>query len=133
LPRLGRDEALAALKQGKMYVLRGKNSSQFILDAFTACGISGEIKKTMGDEIKTSQGTQLEIKGGFGDGQSKPFKIKLIRNGDIIKVFEVNSPFDLAYYDVYAGRNRKIYYRLEAESNGLQLITNPIFIEVGNN
>lgn len=130
LHRLGRDEALAALKQGKMYVLRGKNSSQFILDAFTARGISGGIKKTMGEEIKTKQGAQLEIKGRFWDGQSKPFKIKLIRNGDIIKIFEVSSPFDIAYYDVYVGRNRKSYYRIEAESEGLQLITNPIFVSV---
>ncbi len=129
--RLGGDEALAALKQGKMYVLRGKSSSQFILDAFTARGILGGIKKTMGDEIKINQGVQLGIKGHFLDGQDKLFKIKLIRNGDIIKIFEVSSPFDISYQDEYADKDsKKIYYRVEAQCEGVSLITNPIFVSV---
>jgi hypothetical protein len=54
----------------------------------------------------------------------------LIRNGEIIKVFEVTSPFEIDYQDDYSRKGKKIYYRLEISFPGAGLVTNPIFVKL---
>ncbi len=131
MPELSKDAALTALKLGKMYVLRGSNSSQFVLDSFNATDNGNGPEKVMGETLcAPQQSAAIHIKGHFLNGQSKPCKIKLIKNGNIVDVFEINTPFNFSYIDKDIYRNGKSYYRIEAVSDGLQLITNPIFMSV---
>jgi hypothetical protein len=128
IPKLNKYEAMEALRKGRMYVMAGMHSSEFILDKFIIRDNSSGIEGTMGQEIALQGRPQLEIKGRLLNGESQPFNIKLIRNGKIIQTFEVISPFDISYQDEYIWKDRKIYYRIEAESKGIFLVTNPIFV-----
>lgn len=128
VPKLSRVEALKALREGRMYVIKGRRSYEFILDKFVIRENSTDVGKTMGQQITLQGNPKLEISGHFTNGENLPFKIKLIKNGKIIEIFEVTSPFDIAYQDEYNHKDRMIYYRIEAESDGINLITNPIFV-----
>jgi len=125
----GKREVLDALKSGRMYVSRGKDSAQFILDKFSALDISSGKEITLGQQIEIKQVPQLRIKGHFSNGQNQACSIKLIRNGQVIKIFEVTAPFDIAFSDEDYRGKRKTYYRIEIGSENLQLISNPIFVE----
>jgi len=129
VPRLSKSEVLRALRDGRMYVVNGTASAQFILDKFVIGDDSIAAGKIMGQELELEGKPRLEISGHFLDGRSQLFKIKLIRNGRIIEILEANSPFNLSYQDEYDGKDKKIYYRIDAESQGLHIVTNPIFIK----
>jgi hypothetical protein len=129
VPYLHKNEVFQALKQGSMYVIRGKDAWRFLLDEFSVQDAQAGIKKTMGQTLKSSGKTKLKIKGHFLRGQDRLFNIQLIRDGAVIKTFEATSPFDISYQDEYTEDKNKIYYRLEIQSEDLLIITNPIFVE----
>jgi len=128
IPKLGKEEVLQALREGRMYVMRGENCSQFILDKFIIGDISTGSEATIGEEILLKYNPRIDISGYFLDRQNKPIRIKLIRNGKIVKAFQVYSPFNVSYQDDYDGGGKRFYYRLEIQSQGLLLVTNPIFV-----
>jgi hypothetical protein len=128
VPELNKAAVLEALKKGRMYAVKGGKSSQFILDRFIVTDSSTSAYAIMGEEIKLKGKPVIEISGQFLNNLKRNIEIKLIRNGQIIKTFEVSSPFDISYQDDYEARQGKIYYRLEIESAGLLLVTNPIFV-----
>jgi hypothetical protein len=129
VPQLNKPEVLRALKEGRMYVVKGKDAPGFILDAFTAGAVSAGVEKIMGQLLETQEKPQIRIRGSFSNGQIQAFKIRLIRNGKIIKAFETVSPFDIAYQDEDNAKDGKIsYYRIEAQSEGVFAVTNPVFV-----
>ena len=128
VPELSKVAVLEALKMGRMYVMRGRESSQFVLDKFVVYDGFTNVYAIMGEQINLENNPRIEIGGQFLAGRKKPVKIKLIRNGNIIKTFEVNSPFDISFQDDYEGGERKFYYRVEIQSDGVFLVTNPIFV-----
>jgi hypothetical protein len=128
VPNLSKQEVLNSLKKGRMYVIRGTYSSQFTLDKFIIKGNSSAVEKTIGQEIELEGEPTLEIAGHFLNGRAQPFKIKLIRNGKIIETIETHSPFNISYKDEYNNKDKKSYYRIDLESEGIHLVTNPIFI-----
>ncbi len=142
-----KQKALEALKKGRMYAMIGARSSEFVLDKFIIKDILNGAEKTMGEEIESEEKPQLQISGHFlnpvrnnigvvgnseisngVNGQNKPLKIRLIKNGVIIKTFEATSPFDISYEDENNEKDAKFYYRLEIESEGILVVTNPIFV-----
>lgn len=129
IPELNKTEVLNALKQGRMYVIRGKNSSQFILDKFSIKDIASGKEKIMGQEITVEGKAQLQISGHFLNEENAPLEIKLIKNGEIIKTFEVSAPFGIRYEEESAEKGKKVYYRLEIGGGGITLVTNPIFAD----
>jgi len=124
--KLDKGEILKALGEGRMYVARGKDSSQFVLDKFIIRDTATGTDKTMGECIEIKQMPQIEIKGHFLSGHSQPIKIKLIRDGSIIKIFDT---LDISYQDEYGEKGEMVYYRIEIESPTLQVVTNPIFVQ----
>ena len=58
-------------------------------------------------------------------------KVKLIRDGVVIKTFERMSPFEVDYQDNYFAEGKKIYYRVEVHYSGGILVTNPVFVKFG--
>jgi hypothetical protein len=134
IPQVDKTEVFRALREGKMYVANGKNSLQFILDKYSIKDVLKGNEKTMGEEITLERVPQLQISGHFLDERHQPVAIKLIRNGEIVKTFEVVSPFNLTYQDEEVEqKNKKIYYRFEVNSDKVWIITNPIFVNFTQN
>ena len=120
---------LEALKKGRMYVLNGSGSLEFILDKFSVSDNVDKIQEAlMGDEIQLINKPNIKISGHFISGINNKMAIKLIKNGRVIREFEVATPFDISYTDDSGIEGNKAYYRLEAESDNLKLISNPIFV-----
>ncbi len=133
LPRLNKLEVLKALKEGRMYVAKGLQSSNIVLNKFVVYDSISNNKGIVGDEVSVKGQSLIEICGVFyGKEQSKKVQIKLIRNGSIIENFEAISPFEISYTDEYSGKEGKIYYRLEIHCSGGILVTNPIFVKFRN-
>ncbi|MDD5045015.1 MAG: hypothetical protein PHG51_05700, partial [Candidatus Omnitrophica bacterium] len=128
VPRLDKNEALAALGRGRMYVLRGRDSSCFILDKFMLRDVASGLTETMGGCLQAQGAVEIQMSGHFLTAREKSLKIKLIKNGTVVKTFDVNSPFNILYNDEVLGKDGMSYYRLEINSSDLTVITNPIFI-----
>ena len=127
--RLSSSEALKALRTGRMYVVRGKLSSQFILDNFMVRDQARNVAKTMGEELATQEKPLIEISGRFLGGQDEVLNIKLIRSGSVIQTFEVRSPFHIFYTDDIEHKPGRQYYRVEINSPSLALVSNPVFVK----
>jgi len=128
VPALTETDALIAIKSGRMYVVRGRDSAQFVLDKFSVSDNSGSVKKTFGEELAITQNPKIEITGHLLSGQEKAFSIKLIRNGEIIKNFAAVSPFNVSFEDDLPQKSGKFYYRIEIISEGVIAVTNPVFV-----
>ncbi|MDD5745736.1 MAG: hypothetical protein PHO30_00585 [Candidatus Omnitrophica bacterium] len=121
-------DIIDALRQGRVYVMRGNASRSFVLDNFIVGNETNDA--VMGETL--ALGTEhptITIQGHFSEPvASFPVTLRLLRNGKIIKTFERVSPVAIEYADKdYPGG--KTYYRLEITAPGLQLITNPIFVK----
>ncbi len=133
VPQLNKVQVLTALKKGRMYVLRGKQSGQFILDKFTIADAVTGNNAVMGQELLLAGGVRLNITGSFLDGNNSPVEIALIRDGKVIKVFEETAPFNVIYDDDYMPTSgQRSYYRLQIRAKDLIVITNPIFVMAKN-
>jgi len=125
VPSLTKQAVLMALREGKMYVVKGK--TEFISDEFIVGDTLSDAEGRMGDSIDLSGNAALRISGHFADGRSEMVEVNLIKNGDIIETFEVMSPVEIDYLDKDSSEGKKIYYRLEIHYPGGILVTNPIF------
>jgi hypothetical protein len=125
---LGKSEVLQALKNGSMYVSRGRNSSQFSLDTFMAENTRTGARSSMGETLAASGEISIVLKGHFLNGQAQPFRIKLISNGKVIKLFETQGPVFDVLFNTFADNKNRSYFRVEVESPGLVCLTNPIFV-----
>jgi hypothetical protein len=121
-----------ALLTGSMYVSCGKESSNFILDKFSLGDTRSAEEVSMGKTLDLKGVARLHIQGHFLNGQNSNITIKLIRDGKIIKLFEESAPFDIIYDDTGTYGNSMNYYRLEINSEGLIVISNPVFARVEN-
>lgn len=121
--------ALAAIREGRMYAVEGSNAPRFVLDAFRAGDPADAAgSKTMGEELVTDAQPLIVVRAHFSDGIARPVTAKLIRNGMVIKTFTATSPLELSYQDEHSIDRERNYYRLEIASEGVLLLTNPIFI-----
>jgi len=124
--KLSKKEVINAFKKGRMYVMKGKNSASFLLDKFFIKDDISKEQGIVGDTVKLAGKPTLYIKGKFLDMPRK-IELKIIKNGKIIKVYDVNTPFEITY-DGDKSFSGKSYYRLEIRSSGLNFVTNPIFV-----
>jgi hypothetical protein len=120
--------ALDAIKNGRMYCLRGKDSSLFVLDKFAVTDATGN-DKTMGEEALIKNNPLIRIEGHLLNGQDKSFTIQLIKDGVLLRVFETVSPFAVSYEDAAVPASPKSYYRVQITSGNLVVISNPIFVQ----
>lgn len=128
VPQFNQAELIDAFREGRNYVVKGKLSSQFILDKFVVRNQTNSLKKIMGQEIEVESAPFLEISGHFLHGQPQPFKIRLIRGGKVIQSFDADSSFDITFKDEQPPGEKKTYYRLEIGAGDFMCITNPIFV-----
>lgn len=129
--RLDKQGVLAALKNGRVYVVSGAGGAELILDRFTVSDGPQLFEAGMGQEIKVNTNARIKISGRLlgKSMEQEPVKINLIRDGGIIETFEVKSPFNINYIDRYRVNGKKVYYRIEAQSRGRKMITNPVFVK----
>jgi hypothetical protein len=121
--------ALEAMRDGRMYVARGSRSADFRLDSFSVGGASGGPSAVMGGLVRLDGTARVEIRGGFIRDDRSPVKVLLIRDGKPFRVFEERSRFDIKFDDDKLEGAGRHYYRVEMRSEGLIVVTNPIFIE----
>ncbi len=121
--------ALDAMRKGRMYVAKDANAARFKLENFTVGDASGR-SAAMGQEITLAGEPRVRIKGNFNDDAvlKTPLKVLLIRDGELLTIFDVEAPFDITYDDKEAVSAGRHYYRAEIRSSGLFLITNPVFV-----
>lgn len=112
LSEWSQEAVLAALREGRNYVILG--GSNLKLEGFTV-------------EIKDDK-PLVKIKGYVASDNEVSPRIKLIRQGAVIKTFEAGNIFDIVYEDPSYVKGEKTYYRLEITFPGGMLITNPVFV-----
>lgn len=123
---LAKADILKSMKEGKMYVINGADSSAFVLETFTVRDANTGNSAGMGEEL-VLLAPVIEARGGFTDGREAGLTVRLIKNGSIIKSFPLRSPFNLEYIDEnpFIGKG---FYRLEISGDGILCVTNPIFV-----
>lgn len=124
-----RKAVMDAIRNGKMYALEGHRSPDFSLDEFYVTDASGEAKAGSGETAKLKGNPVVHVAGRFANRQDS-VEIRVIRNGNIFKRYILDTPFNIVCPDEQpADANVTSYYRLEIVSEGLHLVSNPIFIE----
>lgn len=126
---LDKRSVLEALKQGRAYLIRGRDSSSFVLDKFGIQDSALGPEKTFGQQAMIKNKARIEISGHFTNGQSKTFNLRLVKNGAVIKTFEISAPFDIVYEDPVADNPDLNFYRVDAETDGVHVVTNPVFVK----
>ncbi|MFC1804990.1 hypothetical protein ACFLZ3_04100 [Candidatus Omnitrophota bacterium] len=131
VPRLGKKEVIKALGQGKMYVVKGVGELELILDEFRVKDSLSGAEAGMGDQIDLEGDPVIKIRGHLSGAEGEAegaLKIKLIREGVVIKEFEGESPFEIEYQDGHSTVGKKTFYRLEIYSPKRMIISNPVFV-----
>ncbi len=127
--RVSEEEAIECLKKGRFYVLQKAKDYVVKLEEFKIETEEG--KAIMGEEIRYSKPPKIkfEIKGEYELPKVlTPIKIKLIRGGEIIKIFEQHLPLEIEYIDNIESSD-KTYYRLDITGpQGGKVFSNPIFV-----
>lgn len=122
-----RKEILFAIRHGKMYACRGKYPQRMVLDDFSVCSAGYKNKAVSGDEIALNENPRIHVSLSLKEPDKNPVKIRLIRSGELIQVFEGSLPMEIDYEDKDLKPGRKIYYRIDAIGCGA-LVSNPIFV-----
>jgi hypothetical protein len=125
-----RKEVLTAMRAGRMYACQSKYPQQLILDEFSVWGSVSKISATLGDEILLREHPKIHISLSLKEAIEKRVKVRLIRSGQLIKVFNGFLPMEIDYIDKYYRPGEKIYYRIDARGDGA-VVSNPIFITFG--
>ncbi|MCX7661286.1 MAG: hypothetical protein N2Z79_01210, partial [Candidatus Omnitrophica bacterium] len=129
LREFNKKEILEAIRKGRFYILKGRLSSDFILDRFIIKDKFHPKEANMGEEIELSTPPLIEIKGQFINMKDYVFNLKLIREGRIVKTWQLKGNFHLTFEDTDKDLEASTFYRIEIDTDNLHLISNPIFVK----
>jgi hypothetical protein len=119
---------LDALRRGRLYAIRRTPELALELAEFSVA--VGAQTTTTAHTARVSPGSELDVRIGVtaSDGGSHPVRVTLVRNGTVLSVWTVRTPFRTTHRDTVArGRG---FYRLEVRGDRpLSLLTNPIFLD----
>ncbi|HUH66177.1 MAG TPA: hypothetical protein VLZ07_07080 [Syntrophales bacterium] len=121
-----KDGVLKALKNGKMYACAVKPPEALRLDEFSVSS-SDERKGFSGDEITLKEYPHIKIAVSTSVPSPAAVKIRLIRSGEMIYLFEEKLPLVIDYVDPYYKPGEKIYYRMDLHGSGT-IVSNPVFV-----
>jgi len=120
------NDIVDALKKGSMYVLMAQGNKGLIVDDFyihddALKAFSGQILNSNGDiSLVTSICSYPEPEVNI--------KLKIIKNGKVIKIIDDVTPVNLSV-DFKSKDINDSYFRIEIDSNsGIKIISNPIFV-----
>ena len=120
-------EILFAMRQGRMYACRGKHPHRMVLDDFSVCPAGSNTRAVSGDEIALNENPRIHVFLSLKKPTKNRVKVRLIRSGELLEIFEGSLPMKIDYEDKYFKPGRKIYYRIDARGCG-GLVSNPIFV-----
>ena len=121
------EAVLEALRQGRMYAVRG-GDEQLVLDTFE---VESELSRGISGEEIPSQGlARISIRIDKLNGVQEEVKLQLVRNGQVIAEFSGLTPLEFQQVDTGIRPGEKVYYRLLAAArvSRSRLVSNPIFV-----
>ncbi|MCG6536896.1 MAG: hypothetical protein L7F78_19870, partial [Syntrophales bacterium LBB04] len=121
---------LAALKNGKMYACRGKFPQIPKLDEFSISAADPDTAPRMisGDELVLTHNPRIRITVSGGTESREMVRVRLIRSGNLIQIFEGPLPLNIDFTDLLETPGEKIYYRMDMTGYGT-IVSNPIFVK----
>jgi len=122
-----KEEILFAMRQGRMYACRGKYPQHMVLDDFSVCSGGCKTRAVSGDEIVLTENPKIHVFLSLKKPTKNRVKVRLIRSGELLEIFEGSLPMEINYEDKYFKPGKKIYYRIDARGCGA-LVSNPIFV-----
>jgi hypothetical protein len=126
--KLSRKDVLEALRTGKTYAYRGSYPKYARLDEFSVSSTDGGKRAISGEQIVLKGNPVIRIRIS-GDPESTPaVKVRLIRSGELVKVFEGPLPLEVSYEDEYFRPGERAFYRMDMQEHGT-LVSNPIFVD----
>jgi len=120
-------EILFAMRQGKMYSCRAKYPQRIVLNDFSVSSAGGNTRAVSGDEIVLNKNPRIHVSLSLKELAENRVKIRLIRSGELLEVFEGSLPMEIDYEDKCFKPGQKVYYRIDARGCGA-LVSNPIFV-----
>ncbi len=126
--KLSRRDVLEALRTGKTYAYRGSFPKYARLDEFSVSPADGGKRAISGEQIVLKGNPVIRIRVS-GDAESPAsVSVRLIRSGELVRVFEGPLPLEVSYEDEYFRPGERAYYRMDMQGHGT-LVSNPIFVD----
>jgi len=111
-----------------MYAMMRTRDYELILDEFVVEDKDGN-EALMGDELTCSTKPRVRIKVSNSPPEARKVKVDVIRNGEVIRVFNGDTPLNIDFEDDDYKPGEKIYYRLDIRvGEWNHIIANPIFV-----
>ncbi|MBI5893793.1 MAG: glycosyltransferase [Deltaproteobacteria bacterium] len=129
-----KEEILNAMRFGRMYAVYGMSP---ILETFQIWDDKKGEWVDMGGEAAVDNKIRLKIKVSLPELEKKAMKLKIIREGDVIKEIDLMEGINIewedesmikTFGDKHFNAGKKTYYRIDIDS---RLISNPIFVRIG--
>jgi hypothetical protein len=117
---------MKALKNGNMYAYQGNVPQTLKLDEFSLSSEDGQTRGISGDTINLNGSPKIRIAISSAGATQNSVKVRLIRSGTLINIFEEKLPLQIEYMDQYYKPGEKIYYRIDIRGSGI-VVSNPIF------
>ena len=123
-----RDAVLKALKTGRMYACQVKYPQVLKLEEFSVSSTDDRTKGISGEEITLKEYPRVRISISTSVPSTDKVKIRLIRSGEMIYLFEEKLPLMIDYVDPHYKPGERIYYRMDMQGNGT-IVSNPVFVK----
>jgi hypothetical protein len=94
-------EILFAMRQGRMYACRGKHPQRIVLNDFSVSSAGFKTRAVSGDEIALNENPRLHVFLSLKEPAETRVKVRLIRSGELLQVFEGSLPMEIDYEDKY--------------------------------
>jgi hypothetical protein len=123
-----RAEILKAMHGGRMYAVQGELKP--VLEAFQIWDDEHGIWAEMGGKATVSSVVRLKIKLHLSEEDKRSTRLRVIREGIVIKEISIDSSLDIELTDDYFRSGERTYYRIDIDG---RLISNPIFVTMKRN
>lgn len=120
---------LEAMRDGRMYALRGKFPQMARMDEFSVSSADTAVKAISGGEISMRGAPRIRIALSSENNLPGLVKIRLIRGGEIIQTVEGTLPLVVEHEDKEMRIGDKTYYRMDMRGAGT-IVSNPIFVSL---
>lgn len=126
--KLSRKDVLDALRTGKTYAYRGSYPKRARLDEFSVSSTDGGKRAISGEQIALKSNAVIRIRISGDADPTAAVRVRLIRSGELVKVFEGPLPLEIQYEDEYFRPGERAFYRMDMQEHGT-LVSNPIFVD----
>ncbi|MBI5232738.1 MAG: hypothetical protein HY880_00110, partial [Deltaproteobacteria bacterium] len=119
-------DILDAMRKGRMYAVSGEPKP--VLEEFRVWDVKNNTWVEMGGTAAAEGSVRLKIHVRLPEAKKKGMKLKLIREGTVIKEIDFDMELETELTDACPEKGGKTYYRIDIDG---KLISNPIFVQQG--